>query len=204
MKAAANQPSIKEQILKTIAQQGKEWAFTPHDFADVGDPRSVGMTLTRLVRDGVIRRLGRGLYDSPHPHPLLGKAGASSDSVVAAVIRKKNLRMLPSAAMAANKLGLSTQVPAKMVYHTDGAPSAVRLGKLKIEFHRTSGSKLVLADRPSGLVAQALRNIGKGNVTAAHLERLRANLPTDARKSLIQDLSRVPAWMRPYFRDISR
>lgn len=204
MRTGANQPSIKAKVLKTIARKGKGWAFTPHDFVDVGDPRSVGMTLTRLVRDGMIRRLGRGLYDRPYPHPLLGRAGASSDSVVAAVARKKNLRILPSAAVAANKLGVSTQVPAKMVYHTDGAPSSVNLGKLKIEFRRNSASKLALIDRPSGLVAQALRDIGKGNVTAAHLQRLRANLPADARRSLMQDISRVPAWIRPHFKELAR
>lgn len=204
MRAAASQPSLKAKMLKVLAQKDQGWAFTPHDFADLGDPRAVGMTLTRLVRDGVIRRVDRGIYDRPQDHPLLGKAGATSDSVVAAVARKKNLRILPSAAVAANKLGVSTQVPAKIVYHTDGAPSSVKLGKLKIEFRRNSGSMLALADRPSGLVAQALRDIGKGKVTVAHLQRLRDNLSADARKGLAKDLSRVPAWMRPHFKELSR
>lgn len=204
MITAASQPTLKARILKTLSKKDKGWAFTPHDFADLGDPRAVGMTLTRLVRDGTIRRLGRGIYDRPQDHPLLGKAGATSDSVVAAVARKKNLRILPSAAVAANKLGVSTQVPAKIVYHTDGSPSTVNLGKLKIEFRRNSGSMLALADRPSGLVAQALRDIGKDKVTAAHLQRLRTNLPADARKGLAKDLNRVPAWMRPHFKELSR
>lgn len=204
MSTAASQPTLKARILKALSKKDKGWAFTPHDFADLGDPRAVGMTLTRLVRDGTIRRLGRGIYDRPQDHPLLGKAGATSDSIVAAVARKKNLRILPSAAVAANKLGVSTQVPAKIVYHTDGAPSTVNLGKLKIEFRRNSGSMLALADRPSGLVAQALRDIGKDKVTAAHLQRLRTNLPADARKSLAKDLNRVPAWMRPHFKELSR
>jgi len=202
--SAATGSSMKAKILDFLAKKDTGWAFTPHDFADLGDPRAVGMALTRLVRDGAIRRLDRGLYDRPQDHPLLGKAGATSDSVVAAVARKKNLRILPSAAVAANKLGVSTQVPAKLVYHTDGAPSSVKLGKLKIEFRRNSGSMLALADRPSGLVAQALRDIGKDKVTAAHLQRLRDNLPADARKGLAKDLSRVPAWMRPHFKELSR
>jgi len=195
--------SLSAKILKQVAKNGKGWAFTPHDLVDLGDPRVVGMTLTRLVRDGKIRRIGRGLYDQPNDHPLLGKAGATSDSVVAAVARKKNLRVLPSAAVAANKLGISTQVPAKIIYHTDGAPATVTLGKLKIQFRRNSGSKLALAGRPSGLVAQALRDIGKDKVTPSHLQRLRDNLPADARKGLLQDLGQVPAWIRPLFKQIS-
>lgn len=203
MNAVANPPSMKARILKILARKDKGWAFTPHDFSDLGDPRAVGMTLTRLVRDGGIRRLGRGIYDRPQDHPLLGKAGATADSVVAAVARKKNLRILPSAAVAANKLGVSTQVPAQIVYHTDGAPSVLNLGKLKIEFRRNTGSMLALADRPGGLVAQALRDIGNGKVTPAHLQRLRDNLPADARKGLVRDLNRVPAWMRPHFKELS-
>ena len=60
-----------------VAKMGRGWAFTPHDFADLGDPRAVGVTLGRLVRDGKIRRISCGIYDSPHDHPLLGRTGAS-------------------------------------------------------------------------------------------------------------------------------
>lgn len=203
MKTAAQPPPMGAKILNLVARRGKGWAFTPHDLVDLGNPRAVGMTLTRLVRDGKIRRIGRGLYDRPHDHPLLGKAGATSDSIVAAVARKKNLRILPSAAVAANKLGVSEQVPAKIVYHTDGAPATMNLGKLKIEFRRNSGSMLALAERPGGLVAQALRDIGKGKITPVHIHRLRDNLPEKARKSLLQDLNRIPAWMRPHFKELS-
>ena len=204
MKTARKPDSLARQILRRSAAQGHGWAFTPHDFADVGDPRSVGMALTRLMRAGKIRRIARGLYDQPHDHPVLGQTGATADTVVAAVARKKNLRMMPSAAVAANQLGLSTQVPAQMVYHTDGAPADVQLGRLKIVFRRNSGRMLALAGRASGLVAQALRNTGKGKVTAAHLKTLRAGLTRAARKQLIEDVARVPAWMRPHFRELTR
>ena len=88
-----------------------------------------------------------------------------------------------------------------MVYHTDGAPAAVQLGRLNIVFRRNSGRTLALAGRTSGLVAQALRDIGKDRVTPAHLKTLRAGLTRDARKQLTEDTVRVPAWMRPHFRE---
>jgi len=204
MNAANHAGSMAGQILSRSAAHGRGWAFTPNDFADVGDPRSVGMALTRLMRTGKIRRIARGLYDQPHNHPLLGRTGATADTVVAAVARKKNLRMLPSAAVAANQLGLSTQVPAQMIYHTDGAAAKVQLGNLNIVFRRNSGRGLALAGRVSGLVAQALRNVGNGKVTAAHLNTLRAGLTPVARKQLREDIGRVPAWMRPHFRDLTR
>jgi hypothetical protein len=203
MKAAADHASQAGRILRRIASKGPGGAFTPHDFADIGDPRSVGMALTRLVRDGKIRRIARGLYAKPHAHPVLGRAGAGAGAVVDAIARKKNLRVLPSSAVAANQLGLTTQVPARMIYHTDGAPCEIQLGKLRIVFRRNTGRMLGLAGRPGGLVAQALREFGKDGVKSGHIRAIRARLSDSQKRQLIADIARVPAWMRPHFRAIA-
>jgi len=203
MKAASSSPSQVSRIRRRIASKGTDWAFTPHDFADIGDPRSIGMALTRLVREGRIRRVSRGLYDRPHDHPVLGQVGAGAGAIVDAITRKKNLRVLPSSAVAANQLGLTTQVPAKLVYQSDGAPADVRLGKLHIVFRRNTGRMLGLAGRASGLVAQGLREFGKDGVTSAHVQRLRGRLSDAQKRQLLQDINRVPAWMRPHFREIA-
>lgn len=195
--------SHPDTILRRISAKGKGWAFTPHDFADLGDPRSIGMALTRMVRGGKIRRIGHGLYDKPHSHPLLGQVGAGVDSIVQAIARKRNLRVLPSPQVAANQLGLSTQVPARMVYHTDGAPTQITLGNLKIEFRRNTGRLLGLAGRPGGLVAQALRDVGKDRVTDDHIQLIHDRLTASDRKKLLQDMPLVPAWMRPHFDHIA-
>lgn len=196
--------SLNQQILARVAKKGRGWAFTPHDFADIGDPRGIGMALTRLVRDGKIRRIARGLYDCPHPHPVLGQAGATADAVVAAVARGRHLRLLPSPQVAANQLGLSTQVPAQMIYQSDGAPAKVQLGNRQIVFRRNTGRNLALAGRASGLVAQALRDVGQGKVTPDMIQHLRRRLDAAAKKQLTDDLTSVPAWMRPIFQQITR
>lgn len=204
MKKLPPQTSTHQTILRRVAKQGRGWAFTPHDFADLGDPRGIGMALTRLVRDGKIRRVARGLYDCPHPHPVLGQTGATADAVVDAVARGRHLRLLPSPQVAANQLGLSTQVPAQMIYQTDGAPAKVLLGKRQIVFRRNTGRNLALAGRASGLVAQALRDVGKGKVTPDTIQHLRQRLDAPAKKQLAADLALVPAWMRPIFLQITR
>lgn len=200
----ATAPNQSQQILRRIKAKGGGWAFSPHDFYDLGDPRSISMALSRLTRSGKIRRVSHGIYDMPHSHPLLGQVGAPMDAVIDAIGRKRNLRILPSTAAAANQLGLSTQVPARLIYHTDGAPTRVMLGNLQIDLRRNTGRMLALAGRPSGLVAQALRDLGKDKVTADHIQRVRAQLPVSARKQLLQDIQLVPAWMRPHFKEISR
>lgn len=204
MKKTRPAKSNPEQILRRVAKNGRGWAFTPHDFADLGDPRGIGMALTRLVRDAKIRRIARGLYDCPHPHPVLGQAGATADAVVAAVARGRHLRLLPSPQVAANQLGLSTQVPAQMIYQTDGAPAKVQLGNRQIVFRRNTGRNLALAGRTSGIVAQALRDIGQGKVTPDVIRHLRQRLDVTAKKQLADDLTLVPAWMRPIFQQITR
>lgn len=202
MKADPTDSPINQRILRRVAKKGRGWAFTPHDFADLGDPRGLGMALTRLVRQGKIRRVARGIYDSPRDHPVLGQAGATAEAVVDAVARGRHLRLLPSPQVAANQLGLTTQVPAQMVYQTDGAPAKVVLGNRQIIFRRNTGRNLALAGRASGLVAQALRDVGKGKVTPDIIRHLRKRLDSAARKELEQDILLVPAWMRPHFREI--
>jgi hypothetical protein len=200
----ATAPNQTQKILRRIKARGAGWAFSPHDIYDLGDPRAVSMALSRLTRSGKIRRISPGLYDVLHNHPILGQVGASMDSIIDAICRKRNLRILPSTAAAANQLGLSTQVPARLVYHTDGAPARVMLGNIQIDLRRNTGRILALAGRPSGLVAQALRDLGKDKVTADHIQRVRAQLRSAARKQLLQDLQLVPAWMRPHFKTIAR
>jgi len=204
LKKATSDTSVSQHILRRVAKKGRGWALTPHDFADLGDPRVVGMALTRLVREGKIRRVARGLYDCPHSHPVLGQTGATADAVVAAVARGRHLRLLPSPQVAANQLGLTTQVPAQMIYQTDGAPTTVLLGKRQIVFRRNTGRNLALAGRASGLVAQALRDVGNGKVTPDTIQHLRQRLDTAAKKQLIADMTLVPAWMRPIFLKITR
>ena len=204
MRALQKDPSQSQRILQRVAKKGRGWAFTPHDFSDLGDPRGVGMTLTRLVRDG---KIAVSLVVSTMTCTrtrFWGQAGASSDSVVAAVARGRHLRLLPSPQMAANQLGLSTQVPARLIYQSDGAPATLSLGKRQIVFRRNTGRNLALAGRASGLVAQALRDLGKGNVTPDTISHLRRRLDANARKQLVADIALVPAWMRPIFTEITR
>lgn len=204
MRTLPPRTSINQRILHRVARQGRGWAFTPQDFADLGDPRGIGMALTRLVRDGRIRRVARGLYDCPRPHPVLGRTGATADAVAAAVARGRHLRLLPSPQVAANQLGLTTQVPARMIYQTDGAPARVLLGKSQIVFRRSTGRSLALAGRASGLVAQALRDAGNGRVTQETIQHLRRRLDAAAKKQLVADIALVPAWMRPIFLQITQ
>jgi len=116
--------------------------------------------LQRLVNRGALRRLARGLYDKPREDPLLGLLWPSIDDVVKALVGKDRLRLQPTGAYAANLLGLTEQVPARVEFLTDGTGRTVQVGPMRILLKRTTPRQMAAAGRSSGLVIQALRSLG--------------------------------------------
>ncbi|MBK8478028.1 MAG: type IV toxin-antitoxin system AbiEi family antitoxin domain-containing protein [Opitutaceae bacterium] len=195
-----NYGDLQSGLLRRINGKGPDWAFTPSDFADFGDPRSVGKGLTRLVKIGTIRRVRRGVYEVPHENPIIGTVGTDTDAVIAAIARRDGLKLIPPSAHAANLLGLSTQVAARAA---DGIAGRARVlstgGKSEVILRRRSTKTMALAGRTSSWVAEALRNIGRQHITSARLAELRTRFSTADRRQLRADLRYVPAWMRPHF-----
>jgi predicted transcriptional regulator of viral defense system len=160
------------------------------------------MTLLRLARAGIIRRLGRGLYDAPKVHSELGLLHARPEAILAAVSRRENVVFHEHEAYAANRLGLTEQVPARLIYLTPGRSHIIKAGPVTIELRHRAPRKLVGLHRMSATVFAALRNIGKSNVTTARIAHLRKILRPKDRIQLLRDLNRAPAWMHPFIRHI--
>jgi predicted transcriptional regulator of viral defense system len=173
---------IDARILATLQRRGAGTVFVPSEFLGLGTRTAIDVALHRLVARGAIRRLGRGVYDFPKRHRVLGEVTPSADAIAAALAGRDRLRLQPSGAYAANLLGLSEQVPAKVVFLTDGAT-------------RTAG-------RLSGLVIQALRSLGRRNITPQRIAHLKRSIPAADRRVLIKDLRFAPAWMHPIFREL--
>lgn len=205
IKSITTYGALSDKALRRIRAKGASWAFTPSDFADIGDPRAIGMVLTRLLRKGTIRRVRRGVYETPRQHPILGIVGAGTDAVAQAIARRDALKFLPSGAHAANAIGLTTQVPARLAYGIAGH-SRVQLaqGKSMVIFRHRSPKAMALAGRASGWLAEALRNIGRVHITSDRLRSFGLRLGPKEKKQLIEDLRYVPAWMRPFFLELSR
>ena len=195
--------SIDSMILAAIRGQGRGSVFVPADFLDLGSREAVDIVLHRLGRKGTIRRLARGVYDFPKEHPVLGPLSPSTDAVAKALAGRDRTRLQPAGAYAANVLGLSEQVPAKAVFLTDGPSRTVKIGPTTIQLRRTTAKNMETAGRLSGLLIQALRELGKENVTPERREHLKRTLPADKRRELIKDLRLAPAWMHPIFRELA-
>ena len=111
---------IADKVLARLrSAQGA--AVPAAELRDLGERAAIDQALSRLTRQGAIRRVRRGLYELPRIGKLLERTHRAVARRTRSRMGQKNgLRVLPSGAHAANLLGLSTQVPAKLVYYTNG------------------------------------------------------------------------------------
>ena len=168
----------------------------PRDFTDLGSRAAVDQTLSRMARDGLVRRVKRGVYDYPQTHAQFGALPPSVDAVASAVARRTGARLQVSGARAANALGVSDQVPSKAVYLTDGPSRKFHLGRRGIEFRNRSTATLAGAGTKSGLILQALRFLGPDAVTADVISQLCRSLSAKDRRALARHSASQPAWLR--------
>ena len=196
--------AIDSKILSRIYGRGKGCVFTPRDFLDLGSRQAVDLVLHRLVKKNTIRRLARGLYDYPRIDPDIGPLSPTTDAIVKALKGRDNILLQPSGGYAANLLGLSEQVPAKIVFLTDGPNRRVQIGKQVILLKHTTPRAMATAGRVSGLVIQALRHIGQRHVDDSTIAILRKRLPKMDKKQLLQDIRHAPAWIASIMRRIAQ
>jgi hypothetical protein len=195
--------TIDSKLISRIYGGGRGSVFTPNEFLDIGGRNAVDKGLSRLVMKGTIRRLSRGLYEYPREHAELGILLPDIGKVAKALAGKDRIRLQPAGAYAANLLGLSEQIPAKVVFLTDGASRTVKVGKQEIQLRRTTPRNMAAAGRLSGLLMQALRHLGELHITPARMDHLKHTLPVMARRQLLKDISLAPAWMHPIFRQLA-
>ena len=194
---------IENKVVARVYGHGRGWAFTPKQLAGLGDLRSVGMALTRLSRKGIIRHLARGLYDYPKHHPQLGVLSPSPDVIAHALAGRDATRLQPSGGYAANQLGLSEQVPAKVVFLTDGPSRNVKIGKQEIILKRTTPRNMATAGKVSGVVIQALRHLGQRHVDKDVIDKLNHRLSAQDKAQLLKDIQYAPAWIAAVIRQIA-
>src|SRR5665213_1231210 len=173
----ASQP-IDVSILRSMRSSRSASVFSLGHFDGFGRAAAIRKTLSRLVKTGKIRRIRRGLYDLPRQHPIVGQTAPDIMATVRALMDGSHAQWQFTGAYAANALGLSAQVPAKIVILSDGVPRRVPLGKLVLDFRRVTPRNLIGAGRRAGLVIQALRYLhgsplqGKGHFATPNREFL--------------------------------
>ena len=197
---------LKATIRARLAAATPRAVWTPADFLDVGGRDAVDKALQRMVSAGELRRIDRGLYDRPTMNKLTRqKSPPDPRSVIDAVARRDQIRTLVDGMTAANDLGLTDAVPAKIVVHTDARLKPIKLGNLDIVFRPTAASKLYWAGRPAMRLVQALhwiRDMANQEEQDTALQRRLSRLLNDPaqgevlRKDLKEGFLTLPAWMQ--------
>jgi len=197
--------ATENRLLSRIYGNGRGWAFSQADFADLGARSTIDSALHRQEREGVIRRVIRGIYDYPrHSKALGGKTSPNIDQIAHALARKFAWRIQPDGATAQNLLGLSTQVPARAVYLSDGPDRSYTVGRTKLEFEHTALKEAGFRLPASRLIVQALKAFGEGRIPPKAIAQIRRQFDSSLRKRILLDTKTATGWVYAAIQEIAR
>ena len=179
--------------------------FTTVDFADVIENSRVGVILSRLEEDGVIRRVMRGIYDKPVYNDFLKEYIAPSPSLVAeALARNFGWTIVPCGDTALNILGLSTQVPAAWSYVSDGTYKEYTYDNTTIKFKRTTNKEISKLSYKTALIVQALKALGKDNIDYTIINKLKNDLTDEEKTTALLEAKAATSWIYEYIKQICK
>lgn len=190
-----NMPSTVD-IYDLIANKpDKEILFT-EDFREFGSSEAIKSAMHRFVKRGVLKRLAKGIYVKPGYSDLLKmETMPPLEALAQAIAKRDHARIAPTGAMAMYKLGLTTQIPLKVAYLTDGSARKINIGKTEITFKRVTPKKLVFKGELSSLAIQALSEIGRTNLDQDLEKRVITQLKKEKYEDLKHDIRLAPQWI---------
>ena len=183
---------IKDTILKT--KRGV--LLFPEDFSKYGSSEAVRLALHRLEKQEIIKRVAQGIYTRPIISKYVGEVLPSAEIVAKGIAKRDRIRIVPTGVYALNALGLSTQVPMKLVFLTDGAQREIKIGKQSIKFKKPTPKNLLAKGEISSLVLQALREIGISKITLEEEEKIIEILKKEKPGNLEHDIQLAPVWIK--------
>lgn len=194
--------SIEYQILDRIKKAGRGVLFFTDSFMAYGNAKAVSKALQRLVKAGEIERAATGIYLRPVMDTVIGKVSVSIEDIAKAIARRDRARIVPTGIYAQNRLGLSTQVPLKVVFLTDGAARKIKIGNTNITFKKVAPKNVAAIGEISRLAIQALRSIGKEKVTADEIIKIQQVLRKEKKSKLEHDIRLAPVWIREVMKPV--
>ena len=188
--------SIEALVKNRIIEHGPGWCFTSIHFLDLGSDASIRKALSHLQKQKIIRRLTQGVYDYPKMHHLLGTIPPDLNEVAKAIAEKNGVQIQPAGAHAANLVGLSPQVPGRIIFLTEGPSRKVKIGSQKIIFKKTTKKNMSTAGTREGLLIQALKNLGKDHIDQIARAQVAKFLKDSSEEEIRKNMKFAPAWIR--------
>jgi predicted transcriptional regulator of viral defense system len=197
-----NMQTTVSKIENKVKNHKRGKIFFIDDFAALGMPDAVKKSLQRLTLAGLLIRLANGIYWYPKKEKELYGVKISGkptlDEIARAIAKRDKARIVPTGIHALNMLNLSTQVPANVVYITDGAARRVNIGNGKgILFKHTAEVKrLAYKSELLMLIVSALREIGEGKATPEQLQIIKSHFSKITKQEFERDINLIPVWIR--------
>jgi len=188
--------SIEKQVEDTIKDDAKGTLLFPEDFQHLGSSEAVRLALHRIEKRGIIRRVAHGIYVRPKESPYIGEVMPTAEEVAEGIAKRDKIRIVPTGVYALHALGLSTQIPLKLVFLTDGAARTIKVGKRTIKLKRTTPKNLLAKGKISSLVIQALREIGIDKASPTELMQILKLLKEEDQQLLRDDIKLAPEWIK--------
>jgi hypothetical protein len=190
--------SVQQYITTQLSKKQPGDLVFPTEFRGNGTEVAIKQALSRLARSGKLKRLAHGIYFIPKNDPLLGEIYPSPEEVAIMLAKKERVNIRPAGAYALHKLGLTTQVPTKQVYITDGPSRLIKVGKTVIKFKATANKKLATKGKISSLLIQALEELDLKETDEPTKKKIRGLLKKESPRLLKHDLTLAPARVHDY------
>lgn len=187
---------VQDLIRKKIEQLPAGSILFPADFLQLGSYEAVIKSLARLKEDDLIINLAKGIYLKPAKSPLIGIIYPTLEQIANAIAERDKATLIPTGSVALNKLGLSTQVPLKAVYLTNGSPRTIIIGNRQLKLKKTSPKILAIKNELIQLVVQAMLALGKGNINETELTKIKEHISTLPEKTVHKELALAPIWIQ--------
>ncbi len=186
----------KNKIENKILKSSRGELFFADDFKNLATPENIRLTLFRMENDGFIERLAHGIYIKPKKDPLLGTIYPNIGEIAKEIAKRDKARIAPTGVMALYLLGLTTQVPLKAVYLTDGSQREVKIGNRTIKFKRTVPKSFAIKDELLHLIVQAFKEKGQLEITEEFLETIEPSVKKLDGKVTQNQLVYAPVWIQ--------
>ncbi len=186
---------IKNKILNRI-KENNYGAFTSADFVDIDNYKLISKTLERLEDEKIISRARRGVYYIRKYNEILGiEEMPDINDIALAIARQFNIVIIPSGNYALNIIGLSTQVPSKYIYITNGSYNEYDVGNNKIYFKHSTSREITNLPYKILVSIQALKTIGKDIIDDNIRNKISNFLSNDDKKYLKNNNLRITSWI---------
>ncbi|MHC5310583.1 DUF6088 family protein [Myroides sp. LJL116] len=188
--------SISNQIIGKISKSKRGKIFFANDFVKYGTSENIRQILSRLEKEKLIERIAQGIYIKPKQDSLLGTIYPAIEEIANEIAKRDKVRIAPTGVLALYLLGLTTQIPLKTVYLTDGSQREIKVGNRKINFKRTVPKNLMIKDNLLHLVVQAFKEKGQKEITDSFLNTIKLAIDKIDQQVIESQLKFASVWIQ--------